>query len=108
MLTAGPSRSVLTPLVLECLDVGGGQPFAADAPMSAGKFLHADPGDTPHRFALDLHHHVGNLTDHLLLLAFVEDAFDELNIYEWHDHSFLTLASRSSRCAVSLSHTGAL
>ena len=24
---------------------------------------------------------VGNLTDHFLLLAFVEDAFDELNIY---------------------------
>ena len=34
-----------------------------------------------HRFALDLHHHVGNLTDHFLLLAFVEGALDQLNIY---------------------------
>ena len=76
VFTAGPSRSVLTFLVLERLYVGGGQPLAADAPMSAGKFLHTDPGDTPHRFAFDLHHHIGNLTDHFLLLAFVEDAFD--------------------------------
>jgi hypothetical protein len=32
----------------------------------------------------DLHHRVGQLLDHLLLLVVAEDAFDDLDVDEWH------------------------
>ena len=47
-----------------------------------------------HGFAFDLHHGIGDLGDHRLLLALVENAFDELNVDKWHDGSFLVLVCR--------------
>jgi hypothetical protein len=75
-------------LSLQRLDIVGGHGPAADAPMSARNLMHAHPGDGAHGFALDLDHRIGDLADHSLLLFFVEDAFDELNIHEWHECSF--------------------
>src|SRR4051794_32200193 len=72
---------------LEGLDVLGCEALAANAPCAAGEFLNPHPGDAPHGLALDRHHGVGDLLDHLSLLIRREDAFNELNVDEWHVRS---------------------
>src|SRR4029079_14396575 len=87
----GPGRSgesvrALTSLALtlDCLHIGCGEALAADAPIAAGDLEHTHPGHAAHCFAFYLDHRIGHLADHLLLLTLVEDAFDELDVNEWH------------------------
>jgi len=58
--------------------------LAADAPVTALDLFDDDPGHAAHVLAFDLHHRVGQLLDHLLLLVVAEDAFDDLDVDEWH------------------------
>src|SRR5215472_1797632 len=82
--------SLLLAASLHRLDVGGAQRFSADGPFSAGDLVDADPSDAAHSFTFDLHHCIGDLVDHRLLLVFVENAFNEMDIDEGHDN-FLSL-----------------
>src|SRR4051794_35097608 len=75
------------PRGLQGLDVLGCEALTPDAPCAAGEFLHPHPGDAPHGLALDRHHGVGDLLDHLSLLIRREDALNELDIDEWHVRS---------------------
>src|SRR5436190_13056185 len=70
---------------LHRLDVGGAQCFSADGPFSACNLVDADPSDAAHCLAFDFHHRIRDLVDHRLLLAFVENTFNEMNINEGHD-----------------------
>jgi hypothetical protein len=72
------------------LDVGRARRLAANAPLAAADLLDPHPGHAPHAspststIALDFHHRVGHLFDHLRLLLRVKDAFDHLDIHQWH------------------------
>jgi hypothetical protein len=70
---------------LKVLDVLGRDRIAADTPVAAFDFVDRDPRDSTQRLSLDAHHCLGELRDHLFLLAAIEDSFDYLDLDKWHD-----------------------
>jgi hypothetical protein len=51
-------------------------------------FLDRDPRDFTQGLTFDVHHGVGELGDHVLLLTAVEDSLDDFDLYERRDASF--------------------
>src|SRR5689334_13926340 len=78
----------------EGLHVRGGQRIATDRPFSAFDFLHPHPGDGAHVLAFDCEHGVGHFFDHESLLVWGENAFDELDVDEWHVRLLVAWMSR--------------
>src|SRR3954454_13650672 len=64
------------------LDVLGGDRLAAHAPVAALDLVDDDPRHAAHFLTFDLDHRVGELLDHLLLLALIEDTLDEPDVDE--------------------------
>jgi predicted ATPase/DNA-binding SARP family transcriptional activator len=75
--------------LLKVFDVLGRHHIAADTPVTAFDFVDRDPRDTTQRLSLDVHHCLGELGDHLFLLAAIEHSLDDFDLYEWHDASFI-------------------
>src|SRR5882757_2340322 len=69
------------------LDGFGSQRLAADAPFAARDFRNLDPGHSPHVFAFDRHHRVGQFLNDLALLLGIEHVLNEMNFYQWHYRS---------------------
>ncbi len=66
------------------LDVARGQGLPSDSPTAALHLFDNHPGYRSHFLALDGNHRVGELANHLLLLILGENAFDDLDLNEWH------------------------
>lgn len=66
------------------VNIGGGQRFTADRPVSLFVLLNADPGHAPHRLAFDSDHRLSDLLYQFPLLARREDILDDFDIDHWH------------------------
>src|ERR1700678_2413962 len=74
--------------LLKVFDVLGRECIATDTPVAAFDFVDRDPRDATQRLSLNANHCLGELGDHLLLLAAVEDTLDDFDLYERHVASF--------------------
>src|SRR6188474_1038402 len=68
----------------ERLDVCVGVSFTADAPISAFDFPDDYQRHRAQVLPFDRHHRVRDLVNDVLLLLRRENAFHDLNIYQWH------------------------
>ena len=61
-----------------------GQKIAANRPIAFSDFVDPDPSDRAHGLAFDLDHRLSDTANHVLLLGWGENVFDDINGYEWH------------------------
>src|SRR6266436_568011 len=71
----------------ECLYVVSRERVATNSPVAAFDFFDNHPGHRAHVLVFDGYHGVGEPADHLLLLRWRENAFNQFYIYQGHRFS---------------------